>query len=103
MPDQPIRPTDPNAVQAAVSAAGQGGSQNMNSTLPSAESTPGTSVPTPTSTGTVPSPSTTAATSTPNTTSTSVSPSKATVQVTTLLFPLLIFAVRPSLDPNRMA
>ena len=63
----------------------------MNSTLPSAESTPGKSVPTPTSTGTVPSPSTTAATSTPNTTSTSASPSKEIVQVTPLLLPLLIF------------
>ena len=79
MPDQPIRPTDPNAVQAVVSAVGQGGSQNMNSTLPSAETTPGTSVLTPTSTGTVPSASTTAATFTPNTTGTSVSPSKAIV------------------------
>ena len=79
MPDQPIRPTDPNAVQAVVSAVGQGGSQNMNSTLPSAETTPGTSVLTPTSTGTVLSASTTAATFTPNTTSTSVSPSKAIV------------------------
>lgn len=103
MPDQPIRPTDPNAVHAAVSAVGQSGPQSMNSTLPSAKSTAGTSVPTPTSKGTVPSPSTTAATSTPNTTSTSVSPSKATVQVTTLLFPLSIFAARPSFDPNRIA